>query len=66
MDELLTRVINRLIDDAPTVVLFVVLLGWNVKRYVINGAKQRWIDYHETTLALLERIVKAIEEGKEK
>ena len=63
MDELLTRVVDRLVEDAPTVVLFVVLLGWNVKRYVINGAKQRWIDYHETALALLERIVKAIEEG---
>ena len=63
MDELLTRVIDRLIENAPTVVLFVVLLGWHVKRYVINGAKQRWISYHETTLALLERIVKAIEEG---
>ena len=66
MDELLTRAINRLIDDAPTVVLFVVLLGWHVKRYVINGAKQRWINYHETTLALLDRIVKAIEEGAKK
>ena len=66
MDELLTRVIDRLIDDAPTVVLFVVLLGWNVKRYVINGAKQRWINYNETALALLERIVKVLEGGKEK
>ena len=66
VDELLTRVIDRLIDDAPTVVLFVVLLGWNVKRYVINGAKQRWINYNETTLALLERIVKVLEGGKEK
>ena len=53
MDELLTRVVDRLVDDAPTVVLFVVLLGWDIKRYVINGAKQRWINYHETTLALL-------------
>ena len=66
MDELLTRVVDRLVDDAPTVVLFVVLLGWNVKRYVINGAKQRWINYNETTLALLERIVKVLEGGKEK
>ena len=66
MDELLTRVIDRLIDDAPTVVLFVVLFGWNVKRYVINGAKQRWINYNETTLALLDRIVKVLEEGKTK
>ena len=66
MDELLIKVVDRLVEDAPTVVLFVVLLGWHAKRYVINGAKQRWINYHEATLALLDRIVKAIEEGKTK
>ena len=66
VDELLIKVVGRLVENAPTVVLFVVLFGWNVKRYVINGAKQRWINYNETTLALLDRIVKVLEEGKTK
>ena len=66
MDELLIRVIDRLVENAPIVVLFVGLFGWNVKRYVINGAKKRWINYNKTTLALLNRIVKVLEEGKTK